>query len=224
MIGLGFFVTNVLLPSEAIADADAWLPRWLEDQRTPFLNDASYVASTIADRPGPDPARRGRSCSRSSCGSAGGWAASSSRPSSPRCSRTGWSTRFVERQSPRARRAARQVQPASQLPVGARGGFRRHLRLARRCCSPRTSRTFGRASRSGRSRRIPARRRRFSRLPRRAPSHRRRIAGALMGVGAICVALFAARTARRVAELRHEKHVAQRASRLRPPRVRRGPA
>ena len=38
------------------------------------------------------------------------------------------------------------------------------------------------------------------------------MAGALMGVGAICVALFAARTARRVAELRHEKHVAQRAA------------
>ena len=33
-----------------------------------------------------------------------------------------------------------------------------------------------------------------------------------MGVGAMCVALFAARTARRVAELRHEKHVAQRAA------------
>ena len=38
------------------------------------------------------------------------------------------------------------------------------------------------------------------------------VAGALMGVGAICVALFAARTARRVAELRHEKHVARRAA------------
>jgi membrane-associated phospholipid phosphatase len=50
MVGLGFFVTKLLLSSEAVADADAWLPRWLEEQRTPFLNDASFVTSHIADR------------------------------------------------------------------------------------------------------------------------------------------------------------------------------
>ena len=88
MIGLGFFVTKVLLSSEAVADADAWLPRWLEDQRTPFLNDASYVTSTIADRWVLIPLV-GIVVLRSPCGSAGGWAASTFRRPSPRCSPTG---------------------------------------------------------------------------------------------------------------------------------------
>ena len=51
MIGLGFFVTKVLLSSSAVQDADEWLPKWAEDHRTPFLDDVSYGASTIADRP-----------------------------------------------------------------------------------------------------------------------------------------------------------------------------
>lgn len=51
MIGLGFFTTKVLLSIEAVADADRWLPLWLEEHRTPFLNDASYVGSMIAHAP-----------------------------------------------------------------------------------------------------------------------------------------------------------------------------
>jgi hypothetical protein len=41
------------------------------------------------------------------------------------------------------------------------------------------------------------------------------IAGALMGAGALCVALFAARTARRVAELRTVRHAERRAAEAR---------
>ena len=51
MICIGLFITNVLLPIDAVSRADEWLPKWVEDQRTPFLTDASYVASTAADRP-----------------------------------------------------------------------------------------------------------------------------------------------------------------------------
>jgi membrane-associated phospholipid phosphatase len=48
---LGLLVTDVLLRSGAIADADAWLPEWLAEQRRPWLTDASSVASRIADVP-----------------------------------------------------------------------------------------------------------------------------------------------------------------------------
>jgi membrane-associated phospholipid phosphatase len=51
MIGLGFFTTKVLLSVQAIVNADEWLPRWLEGHRTPFLTDASYVASNMAHAP-----------------------------------------------------------------------------------------------------------------------------------------------------------------------------
>ena len=51
MICIGLFITNVLLPIDAVSRADEWLPKWMEGQRTPFLTDASYVASTAADRP-----------------------------------------------------------------------------------------------------------------------------------------------------------------------------
>jgi membrane-associated phospholipid phosphatase len=51
MIGVGFFVTKVVLSSEAVVNADESLPKWLEDRRTPFLDDASYIGSNLADIP-----------------------------------------------------------------------------------------------------------------------------------------------------------------------------
>jgi len=51
MIGLGFFVTKVLISIDAVATADERLPIWAEGQRTAFLDDVSYVGSTLADRP-----------------------------------------------------------------------------------------------------------------------------------------------------------------------------
>ncbi len=48
---LGLLVTDVLLRSGAVADADEWLPRWLADHRRPWLTDASSVASRIGDFP-----------------------------------------------------------------------------------------------------------------------------------------------------------------------------
>jgi membrane-associated phospholipid phosphatase len=50
MVGLGFFVTKLLLSIDAVVRADEWLPVWVEGQRTPFLDDASHVASNLADR------------------------------------------------------------------------------------------------------------------------------------------------------------------------------
>jgi membrane-associated phospholipid phosphatase len=51
MVGLGFLTTKVLVPIEAVAAADEWLPSWLEAHRTPFLTDVSYVASNLAHAP-----------------------------------------------------------------------------------------------------------------------------------------------------------------------------
>jgi membrane-associated phospholipid phosphatase len=50
MVALGFFITKVLLSFDAVVRADEWLPVWVEGQRTPFLDDASYIASNLADR------------------------------------------------------------------------------------------------------------------------------------------------------------------------------
>jgi membrane-associated phospholipid phosphatase len=50
MVALGFLVTEVLLSVDAVVRADEWLPVWVEGQRTPFLDDASYLASNLADR------------------------------------------------------------------------------------------------------------------------------------------------------------------------------
>ena len=198
----------MLLSSEAVADADAWLPRWLEEQRTPFLNDVSYVTSHIADRWVLIPLVG--IVVLSLAGSAGGWAASTFRRSSPRYSPTGSTSSSSA--SPGAGRAARHVQPASQLPLRARGGVRRDLRFA------------GAAARDTRFKDIRARVAIWtvaagfplvvasSRIYRGEHHPIDVVAGALMGAGAICVAIFAARTARGVAELRHEKHAAQRAA------------
>jgi membrane-associated phospholipid phosphatase len=50
MVALGFFVTKVLLSIDAVVSADEWLPVWVEGQRTSFLDDASYIASNLSDR------------------------------------------------------------------------------------------------------------------------------------------------------------------------------
>jgi undecaprenyl-diphosphatase len=50
MVAIGFFVTKVLLSVDAVVTADEWLPIWVEGQRTPFLDDASYITSHLADR------------------------------------------------------------------------------------------------------------------------------------------------------------------------------
>jgi membrane-associated phospholipid phosphatase len=51
MIGVGFFTTKVLLSIDAVRAADEWLPAWLAAHRTPFLTDVSYVASNLAHAP-----------------------------------------------------------------------------------------------------------------------------------------------------------------------------
>jgi undecaprenyl-diphosphatase len=51
MIGLGFLTTKVLLSIQAVADADEWLPAWFEAHRTPLLTDASYAGSMMSHAP-----------------------------------------------------------------------------------------------------------------------------------------------------------------------------
>ena len=50
MVALGFFVTKILLSIDAVVTADEWLPIWVEGQRGPFLDDVSYITSHLADR------------------------------------------------------------------------------------------------------------------------------------------------------------------------------
>jgi membrane-associated phospholipid phosphatase len=50
-IGLGLLTTKVLLSIDAVAAADEWLPVWLEAHRTPFLTDVSYIASNLSHAP-----------------------------------------------------------------------------------------------------------------------------------------------------------------------------
>ena len=47
-IALGHLVTDVLVPIDSVEDADEWLPDELAQERTPFLDDASYVVSEAA--------------------------------------------------------------------------------------------------------------------------------------------------------------------------------
>jgi membrane-associated phospholipid phosphatase len=51
MIGLGFLTTKVLLSIDWVVRADEWVPKWLEQHRTPFLNDVSYIGSNLAHAP-----------------------------------------------------------------------------------------------------------------------------------------------------------------------------
>ena len=50
MVAIGFFVTKILLSVDAVVTADEWLPIWVEGQRTAFWDDVSYVTSHLADR------------------------------------------------------------------------------------------------------------------------------------------------------------------------------
>lgn len=49
MIILGLLTTRVLFSVEAIENADEWLPAWAEDQRTPFRTDLSKIGSDLGD-------------------------------------------------------------------------------------------------------------------------------------------------------------------------------
>jgi membrane-associated phospholipid phosphatase len=51
MIGLGFLTTEVLLHVGAISRADEWFPRWLADHRTASWNHWSDVGSMLGDAP-----------------------------------------------------------------------------------------------------------------------------------------------------------------------------
>lgn len=50
-IGVGYLLTKVVLTNDAIARADARFPDWLEGHRTGFWTDASYVGSLLGDAP-----------------------------------------------------------------------------------------------------------------------------------------------------------------------------
>jgi undecaprenyl-diphosphatase len=49
IVGVGFFLTKVLLQSGAISNGDDWWPEWLAARRSPFWNDWSQVASYTGD-------------------------------------------------------------------------------------------------------------------------------------------------------------------------------
>jgi undecaprenyl-diphosphatase len=51
MIGLGFLLVDVVLPVHAIGHNDEAANEWLASNRTPSLNDASFVGSMIGDIP-----------------------------------------------------------------------------------------------------------------------------------------------------------------------------
>ena len=51
MIGLGFLLVDVVLPVHAIGHNDEAVNEWLASNRTPSLNDASFVGSMIGDIP-----------------------------------------------------------------------------------------------------------------------------------------------------------------------------
>jgi membrane-associated phospholipid phosphatase len=210
MIGLGFFLTKVLLRSDAVADADAWLPRWLEDQRTPFLNDASYVASTIADRPVLIPlvaivvlsfVLRKR------------WRLGSYflQAILAEVLTYGLVTRFVHRPRPEPVEQLDKFNLLHSFPSGHVAAsvaiygslgllLAAHFKDIRARVAIWTI-AVGFVLVVG-----------TSRVYRGEHHPIDVLGGVLMGIGAILVALFAARTARRVAEIRHEKHVAERAA------------
>ena len=51
MIGLGFLLVDVVLPVHAVGHNDEAVNEWLASNRTPSLNDASFVGSMIGDIP-----------------------------------------------------------------------------------------------------------------------------------------------------------------------------
>jgi membrane-associated phospholipid phosphatase len=207
MVALGFFVTKVLLKSQAVADADVWLPRWMNDHRTPFLNDASYVGSTISDRPVLIPlvgavvlllvlSKRWRM----------GSFVLQAALAEVLC--YGLITRFVERPRPEPVQQLDTFNLVHSYPSGHVAAsvaiygslallLAAHYKDIRaRVAIWTVAAAFPLVVAT-------------SRIYRGEHHPIDVAAGALMGVGAIGVALFAARTARRVAELRVEKHAAE---------------
>jgi membrane-associated phospholipid phosphatase len=209
MIGLGFFLTKVLLRSEAVADADAWLPRWFEDQRTPFLNDASYIASLLSDRPVLIPlvgivvlsfVLRKR------------WRLGSYflQAILAEVLTYGLVTRFVHRPRPEPVEQLDEFNLLHSFPSGhvaasvaiygslgllLAAHFKDiRVRVAMWTIAACFVLVVG-----------------TSRVYRGEHHPIDVLGGVLMGIGAVLVALFAARTARRVAELRHERHAAEKA-------------
>lgn len=207
MIALGFFVTKVVLSSEAIADADAWLPRWVEDQRTATLDDASYIGSLISDRPVLIPlvaavvlmlVMRRR------------WRMSSFvlQAALAEVFVYGLVTRFIERPRPEPVEQLDTFNLLHSFPSGHVAAataiygslgllLAAHFKDIRaRVAIWTVAAAFPIVVAS-------------SRIYRGEHHPIDVVAGVLMGIGALCVALFAARTARRVAELRAQKHAAE---------------
>jgi len=46
-VGIGLLTTRILLPIGGLEELDDRLPAWMQSQRTPFLNDASYWMSQV---------------------------------------------------------------------------------------------------------------------------------------------------------------------------------
>jgi membrane-associated phospholipid phosphatase len=199
MIGLGFFLTEVLLRSDAV-----------EDERTPFLNDASYYASMISDRPVLIPlvgvvvlsfVLRKR------------WRLGSYFLQAILAEVLTYAlvTRFVHRNRPEPVEQLDKFNLVHSFPSGhvaasvavygslglLLAAHFKDIRARVAIWTIAVGFTLVVAT---------------SRVYRGEHHPLDVLGGVLMGIGAVCVALFAARTARRVAELRHEKHVAQRAA------------
>ena len=210
MIGLGFFVTKVLLSSETIADADAWLPRWFNDHRTPFLNDASYYASMISDRPVLIPlvgivvlsfVLRKR------------WRLGSYflQAILAEVLTYGLVTRFIERRRPEPVEQLDKFNLLHSFPSGHVAASVAVYGSLGLLLAAHFKNIWARIAiwtvAVGFTLVVAT-----SRVYRGEHHPIDVVGGVIMGIGAVCVALFAARTARRVAELRHQKHVEQRAA------------
>jgi undecaprenyl-diphosphatase len=203
MICIGLFITNVLLPIDAVSRADDWLPKWLEGRRTPFWDDASYVASTLADRPVVIPliaavvlylVMRKR------------WRMASFvvQAALAEVLMYGLVVYFVTRQRPPVEQLdpfnLRHSYPSGHVAASVAIYGALALLLAAHFKDIRVRVAIWTIAAAFPI--VVA----ASRIYRGEHHPIDVVAGAFMGAGALCIALFAARTARRVAELRHEKH------------------
>ena len=133
---LGLLVTEVLVPIDAVQDADEWLPDELAAERTSFWNDVSYVVSTASGgyRPSGDPRRPDGDLRLAATLARGRLHDRRAR------ARVRDLPRHVDRGAARAARggAAGEARPRRELPVRAHRRVARRLRRAWRC-SRRTS-------------------------------------------------------------------------------------